>query len=101
MATEAENRVLDDGELADALIDLPGWELKGKPIAKTYEFTSFPLAIEFVNQIAELAEKHNHHPDMQINFRKVKVLCWTHKFNAVTQADINLAKEVEHLFEKH
>ncbi len=101
MATEAENRVLNESELADALIDLPGWELKGKPIAKTYEFNSFPLAVEFVNQVADLAEKHNHHPDIHINFKKVKVHCWTHKFNAITQADIDLAKDVEHVFEKH
>lgn len=101
MASEAENKILDEGELADALIELPGWELKGKPIAKTFDFTSFPLAIEFVNDIAAVAEEQNHHPDIHINYKKVKVLCWTHKFNAITQADIVLAAAVDRVFEKN
>ena len=99
VAPDSGNKVLDATQLADALIDLPGWELKGKQIVKLYTFKTFDLAMEFVNKIAELATKHNHHPDVHISYNKVKVLCWTHKFNAVTKLDTAFAAEVEKVFE--
>lgn len=95
---EGEKVILDEAMLADALIDLPGWEPKGKQIAKTYTFNSFTESMEFVNEVAKVAERLNHHPDIHINYKKVKILCWTHKFNAVTKADAELAAEVENVF---
>lgn len=96
---ETVNKALDENQLADALIDLPGWEPKGKQIAKQYSFKTFKLAMEFVNSVAELAEKRDHHPDIHVNHTKVKILCWTHRFNGVTKADVALAGEIDKLFE--
>ena len=98
MSPDSE-KVLDEPALADALIDLPGWELKGKQIVKAYTFKTFAEAMEFVNRLAELAEQKNHHPDIHIVYTKVKVLTWTHKFNGVTKLDVKLATAVEKLFE--
>ena len=95
---EGEKVILDETALADALIELPGWELKSKQIMKTYTFKSFQEAMEFANQVAALAERLNHHPDIHINYTKVKILCWTHKYNAITKADTDLAAEVENVF---
>lgn len=100
MARESENAVLDEAKLVDALIELPGWERKGNQIVKAYKFDSFPRAMEFVNAVANKAEELKHHPDIHINFTKVKVFCWTHKFNAVTQADVELATAVEKVYEE-
>lgn len=97
--TPDSEKPLDEAQLADTLIDLPGWELKGKQIVKTYVFKTFPAAIEFVGKVAELAEKANHHPDIHIMYTKVKILSSTHKFNAVTRKDTRLAGQVDALFE--
>lgn len=97
---EGNNSVLDGEKLADALIDLPGWELKGKQIVKCYSFKTFAEAMEFANAVGQVAERLNHHPDIHISFTKVKVLTWTHKFNAVTKLDTALAAEVERVLEK-
>jgi len=94
-----DKSVLDEGQIADALMDLPGWELRGKQIAKTYTFKTFAQAIEFVNAVAELATKLDHHPDIHIAFSKVKIFCGTHKHNAVTTLDTQLAAGVEKAFE--
>jgi len=92
-------KVLDSVELADALIALPGWELKGKQIVKTFVFKKFTEAMDFVNAVAQLAERLNHHPDIHINYTKVKVHTWTHKYNAVTKLDIQLAGKVDEVYE--
>lgn len=98
MSPDSE-KVLDEVQLADALIELPGWELKGKQIMKVYTFKTFAQAIEFVNAVAQIAERQHHHPDMHICYSRVKVFCTTHKFNSVTTLDTDLAAEVEQAFE--
>jgi 4a-hydroxytetrahydrobiopterin dehydratase len=95
MATELVFDVLDHAALEEALIDLDGWEANGVAIQKAFNFSSFPAAIAFVNRVAEVAERLNHHPDIIINFRKVTVRYWTHKKNATTKANIVAAAEVD------
>lgn len=99
MPPESGNKVLNETQLADALIELPGWELKGKQIVKVYTFKDFIRSVEFVNSVAAIAEKLNHHPDIHINYNKVKILCWTHRYNSVTHQDTELAAQVEKAFE--
>lgn len=92
-------KALDEAEIADALIELPGWELKGKQIVKLYAFKDFLQAMEFVNRVAEIAQADNHHPDIHITFNKVKIVCWTHKFNGVSKLDTKLAVKLDKVFE--
>jgi len=51
----------------------------------------------FVNQVALLAEKANHHPDIDIRWNKVKLTLSTHSAGGVTENDIELAKAIEKL----
>ncbi len=92
-------KAMDEAELADALIDLPGWELKGKQIVKLFTFKDFLQAMEFVNRVAETAQADNHHPDIHITYSKVKIACWTHKFNGVSRLDTKLAAKIDKVFE--
>jgi 4a-hydroxytetrahydrobiopterin dehydratase len=72
-----------------------GWELKEDKIIKTFQFPSFMNAIEFVNDVAKIAEKVNHHPIITINWRTVKFSLKSFDVDAITERDINLAKEIE------
>jgi 4a-hydroxytetrahydrobiopterin dehydratase len=72
-----------------------GWELKEDKVVKSFHFSSFMKAIEFVNDIAKIAEKVNHHPIITINWRTVKISLKSFDVNAITKRDINLAKEIE------
>ena len=49
-------------------------------------------AIAFVNQVAELAESKNHHPDIEIHYNKVVLRWWTHTAGGVTDRDRELAE---------
>ena len=50
------------------------WNEKDKSISKTFEFNSYLDGIDFVNEIANLAEQENHHPDITIGYCKVCLL---------------------------
>lgn len=72
-----------------------GWELKEGKIVKAFRFPSFMKAIEFVNEVAKIAEKMNHHPIITINWTTVKLSLKSFDVNAITQRDISLAKVIE------
>lgn len=72
-----------------------GWELKDDKIIKSFQFASFMNAIEFVNDVANIAEKVNHHPIITINWRTVKFSLKSFDVDAVTERDIELAKQIE------
>ncbi len=92
---------LTDEQIDDALATLPGWEYDGEAITKTYDLESFREAIDFVNDIADLAEDANHHPDLEIYFDEVVVSFRTHSADAVTDADVRMAAEVQRLAEDY
>jgi 4a-hydroxytetrahydrobiopterin dehydratase len=86
---------LDDDRIVGRLATLPGWERSGDEIGKTFELPSFPEAIGFVTRIAEAAEAADHHPDLDIRYRKVRVALSTHDAGGLTDLDFDLAGEVE------
>ena len=89
--------LLADADVADALAALPGWGRTGDEITKTYELASFPAAIAFVVGIGFLAEKADHHPDLDIRWRRVRVALTTHDAGGLTVADVELARQIARL----
>ena len=67
----------------------------GDEIVKTFELPTFPDAIAFVGRIAERAEAADHHPDLDIRYRKVRVALSTHDAGGLTELDFDLAAEIE------
>lgn len=86
---------LSDLEIRRALGNLPGWSRKGDALMKTYSFARFADGIRFVQQIAELADTMNHHPDIDIRYTKVGFSLSTHDAGGITQSDLDLAKGIE------
>jgi 4a-hydroxytetrahydrobiopterin dehydratase len=74
------------------------WKIDGKYLVKNFEFTNFSQAIGFVNKILPLAEKVNHHPDILIHdYKRVKIMMYTHSEDKITEKDHLLAKEIDTL----
>jgi 4a-hydroxytetrahydrobiopterin dehydratase len=69
------------------------WDESGGALERAFEFASFPDAIAFVNRLAELAERENHHPDMLVSYRRVTVRWTTHSAGGITDRDRALAGE--------
>lgn len=86
-------------QLENYLADMKHWFIEGSTITKNYVFPNFKDAINFVNKIADLAEKENHHPDIKIfNYRNVTISLSTHSVGGVTEKDIKFAKSVDSLY---
>lgn len=77
--------------------ELPGWRREDRGIRKRFRRESFPAAIAFVGQVAELAEAANHHPDIDIRWRTVIVYLTTHEAGGVTALDLDLARRIDAL----
>jgi len=88
---------LNDEQVTTALGGLPGWEREGDMIVKTYELATFPAAIQFVVAVGDRAEAANHHPDIDIRWRRVRLALTTHDEGGLSDLDVALATEVEAL----
>ena len=73
------------------------WELLKGKLVRDYEFKNFPTAINFVNKLAILAETEQHHPDIEINYNKVKLTLFTHSKKALTLKDFILAERISEI----
>ncbi|WP_072688019.1 4a-hydroxytetrahydrobiopterin dehydratase [Rhodococcus marinonascens] len=89
--------LLSDGRIDAALTGLPGWQRTGDSLARTIESPSFPAAVELVRKVAEAAEAANHHPDIDIRWRKVTYTLSTHSAGGLTQLDLDLAAQIDAL----
>ena len=90
--------VLSEQEVQKALQTLPSWTKGGPIIKRQFEFADFKKAMAFVNQVAEAAERANHHPDITINYNKVTMALTSHDSGGVTHRDVRLAAEINRIF---
>ena len=88
-------RKLSDLEIQRALGKLAGWSRRGDALQKTYSFNAFSDGIAFVGQVAKIADRINHHPDIDIRYTKVTLTLSTHDAGGVTDSDLQLAEEID------
>lgn len=88
---------LDQKVIQQKLADLDGWYLEDEQICKKWQFRDFKEAMAFINRIAELAELHNHHPEIWNVYNQVKISYSTHDAGGITEKDFLLAKEIDKL----
>ena len=87
--------VLSQDDILKRLKELNGWTLKEDKIVKVLEFPSFMEGIDFVNKIAKVAEAHNHHPIIAINWKTVKLSLKSFDVNSITERDFSLATAID------
>jgi 4a-hydroxytetrahydrobiopterin dehydratase len=87
--------LLDEEEIEQRLDELGDWERDGKEIQKWFEFDDFASAMKFVNDVAKLADRYDHHPDIDIRYSRVRLSLSTHSEGGLTSRDFDLAGEVE------
>jgi len=90
-------RWLGDEELARQLVGLPAWVGDALGIGRSYELPDFATAIRAVDEIAVVAEAMNHHPDIDIRWRRLDLTLSTHDAGGVTQLDIELAHRIHEI----
>ena len=78
---------LSRADAEQKLKSLTGWMLYGDEIRKQYTFKDFLAAIAFVNRLAPEAEAADHHPDIEINYKRVTLTYSTHSEGGLTVKD--------------
>jgi 4a-hydroxytetrahydrobiopterin dehydratase len=88
---------LSDAEVTAGLAERPGWERLGDEIVRVYELASFRAVIDLVDRVADAAEVADHHPDLDIRYRTLRVALSTHSEGGITAKDFALADEIDGL----
>ena len=83
------------GDIQKRMQNLKNWSLEGNAIVKEYQFYNFRGAMEFVNKVADIAEKLNHHPSIVIEDYIVRLVLTTHSENGLTEKDFDTAEEID------
>jgi 4a-hydroxytetrahydrobiopterin dehydratase len=73
------------------------WEMAEALLSREFTFDDFPEAMDFVNDVASIAQEEDHHPDICISYRKVKLELTTHKVGGLTKNDFVMAAKIEEL----
>jgi 4a-hydroxytetrahydrobiopterin dehydratase len=78
--------------------DVPaGWTNDGQALVKLFDRGSFNGAIAFVNAVAAVANRLDHHPDIAISWKEVTIRTWSHDVIEITDRDTSLAREIDAL----
>ncbi|MFZ5444746.1 MAG: 4a-hydroxytetrahydrobiopterin dehydratase [Myxococcota bacterium] len=90
---------LTDAQLQQFLASHPAWSIQQGMLCCTFEAPTFLRGIDFVNRVAKVAEAADHHPDIDIRWRKVTLRLITHDAgNKITEKDTTLAGECSLIF---
>jgi 4a-hydroxytetrahydrobiopterin dehydratase len=89
--------VLTSDQIATALKELQGWAGDATQIARNVKAPSFAAGIKLVDAVAEVADRLDHHPDIDIRWTTITFACSTHSEGGVTDLDLSLARRINEL----
>lgn len=85
---------LNEPEILERLREAKGWERLGDMLVRSWQFSSFRRALEFVNQIGAVAEAADHHPDIVLSYRTVRLEVSTHSEGGLTERDFQFINQI-------
>ncbi len=88
---------IPESEVGQWLQRVPNWQRVGNEIERTIRFKNFREALAFVVQVGLLAERMDHHPDIEIRYRQVTLRLSTHSAGGLTEKDFQLAQQIDAL----
>ena len=89
---------LTQDEARNLLKQLDSWELKDNAISKTFSFKNYYQVIAFVNAVAWMTHREDHHPDMTVGYNQCRVKYSTHAIGGLSENDFICAAKVDALF---
>ena len=87
------------GPMKLMLNGLEGWNYMNDRINKTYEFKNHHQTLAFVNALAWISHREDHHPDISVGYNTCNVTYTTHAINGLSENDFICAAKVDHLFD--
>jgi 4a-hydroxytetrahydrobiopterin dehydratase len=97
-----DDSTVSDGEVKDYKSQIPDWKILeqdgSRRIQRTYTFEDFEEALEFTNEVGELAEEEDHHPVITTEWGKVTVTFWTHVIGGLHRNDFIMAAKTDEAY---
>ena len=73
-----------------------GWEVVDEHhLEKEFKFDTYLEGVNFVNEVATIADEEGHHPDIYLGYGKVRVTLWTHNIGGLSENDFIVAAKIE------
>ncbi|GAA6167569.1 4a-hydroxytetrahydrobiopterin dehydratase [Sessilibacter corallicola] len=92
---------MNERDIDQELSRLIGWiKIESEGIAKlekVFSYRDYQQAVQSAQRVADLADEHNHHPLLIIEWGKLTVQWWTHSANGLSETDFNLARATDDL----
>lgn len=82
-------------EITQLLTELPGWSLRDASIAKEFDFDNYDQTMAFVNGVAWLSQRENHHPEVGFGYKHCHIAYSTHDVGGISLNDFICAAKVE------
>ena len=92
-----ERKKLSPQEILSNLAGLKDWRAENDVLSKRFEFGNFAEALDFVNRVGEIAERHDHHPDISFGWGYAEINLTTHDRGGITDFDFAVAREIEEI----
>jgi 4a-hydroxytetrahydrobiopterin dehydratase len=89
---------LEGNEISELIGSIRGWDVEGGSITKRFDFKNHYETQAFVNAVAWISHRQDHHPDMEVGYNQVKVTYSTHSVNGLSENDFICAARIEKLF---
>lgn len=96
---EGDVTPLTTDEITALLSQLTGWRSNNHLIEKTYKFKNYYQTMAFVNAIAWVSHREDHHPDITVGYNNCRVEYTTHAINGLSENDFICAAKIDKLFE--
>lgn len=88
---------LKEDEAQKLLTENEGWAIEGDTLKKDYGFKGFSTAMQFMNLLAPIADKLNHHPTWTNSYNRVTICLTTHEARGITKIDFKFAQEADRI----
>ncbi len=85
-------------EAREMLKELKGWIIEDGKLAKVYPFANYYQTMAFVNALAWISHREDHHPDLAVGYNKCRVEYWTHAIGGLSENDFICAAKCDALF---
>ncbi|MCL4543764.1 MAG: 4a-hydroxytetrahydrobiopterin dehydratase [Chloroflexi bacterium] len=90
---------LAEERVAELLKDLPEWEQEGQALRRAFRFKNFRETMAFVSAVAWIANRENHHPDLEVGYNRCVVRYSTHAIGGLSENDFICAARINALLE--
>ncbi len=90
---------LSPEQVKPMLKGLTGWSVEDGKLVKLYPFANYYQTMAFVNALAWVSHREDHHPDLQVGYNQCRVAYWTHAIGGLSENDFICAAKCDALLE--